>query len=157
MPMARLVCTYGSDETKVFSLKEGVNRVGRGPDAQIRLNDKACSRSHAEVFRKGDYVSLEDRGSRHGTFVNGRRVAHRVKLHVGDRLDIGHTVLKLAEGESETPDRATADLPTASGQTSTQELSEQLLAAARDLRERNRKPRISLLQRLFHGQDGEEP
>ena len=151
--MAQLVCTYGNDETRIYSLKEGVNRIGRAPDAAIRLNDKSCSRNHAEIFRKGDYISIEDRGSRHGTFVNGRRANHRTKLQSGDRIDLGHTVLKLVEGETETTDRSPADLPAAGSQTSTQELSEQLLAAGVQLRIRSRQPRVNLFRRLFgeHG------
>jgi pSer/pThr/pTyr-binding forkhead associated (FHA) protein len=147
--MAQLVCTCGNDEGRIFSLKEGANRIGRAPDAAVRLNDKSCSRNHAEVFRKGDYISIEDRGSRHGIFINGRRATHRLKLQLGDRIDLGHTVLALVEGEAQVSSRGTADLPSAASQTSTQELSEQLLAAGMELRIRSRQPRISLLRRLF--------
>jgi|GEM_PF-3414697 len=148
--MAQLVCTYGDDESKIFALREGVNRIGRGPDATVRLIDKACSRVHAELVRKGDYLAIEDRGSRHGTFVNGRRAVHRTKLRPGDRIDVGQTVLKVVEGETTTPERAAADLPPAASQTGTQELSEALLRAAQ------RAPRIRLIDRLF-GRHDDDP
>lgn len=143
--MARLVCTYGTDEGKAFSLREGVNRIGRGPDAAIRLIDKACSRDHAELVLKANYMAIEDRGSRHGTFVNGRRAVHRVRLQPGDRIDVGHTVLKVAEGEAGIPEKAGAEQAAAAVQSGTQELSESLLAA------RPREPRVRLVDRLFGG------
>lgn len=152
--MPRLVCTHGDNAEEIFAIKEGVNRVGRSPDTAIKLFDKACSRAHAEIYRTGDYISIEDLGSRHGTFVNGKRIAHRVKLHLGDRVDIGHTVLKLSEGEGVVtmprPSAIEADAEAASPEAKTQEISERLLAAELDLaQERQQHPKANLLRRLF--------
>ena len=153
--MARLVCTHGNNAQEVFAIKEGVNRVGRTSDAAIKIHDKACSRAHAEIFRKADYVSIEDLGSRHGTFVNGKRISHRVRLQVGDRVDIGHTVLKLAEGESATIEKALPEVP--SGQVNTQEISERLLAAELDMAKlRQQHPKVNLFRRLFGGGGSED-
>jgi pSer/pThr/pTyr-binding forkhead associated (FHA) protein len=146
--MARLVCTHGNNAEEIFAVKEGVNRLGRTPDAAIKIFDKACSRAHAEIYRKGDYISVEDLGSRHGTFVNGKRISHRMKLHIGDRIDIGHTVLKLSEGEGTEAERMLPEVP--SGQVNTQEISERLLAAELDLvKMRQQRPKVSLFRRLF--------
>src|ERR1017187_4220651 len=58
--------------------------IGRQPESHLILRDSRVSRSHARIFADArDYV-LEDSGSRHGTFVNGKRVKRQV-LHNSDR------------------------------------------------------------------------
>jgi len=154
--MARLVCTHGNNAEELFGLKEGVNRIGRSPDANIKIFDKACSRAHAEIFRRSDYVSIEDLGSRHGTFVNGKRIAHRIRLHVGDRIDIGHTVLKMTEGEGTQVEKVLPpEVPSA--QVNTQEISDRLLAAELDLvKMRQQRTKVNLFRRLFGGGGSED-
>lgn len=66
--------------------------VGRGSEANIRIEDAGVSRRHAEVRREGDEVFLVDLGSTNGTTVNGRAI-ERVRLSPGDRISIGRTVL----------------------------------------------------------------
>jgi phosphoserine phosphatase RsbU/P len=62
--------------------------IGRQPENHLILRDSRVSRSHARiVVVNGGYV-LEDMGSRHGTFVNGKRV-HRKALENTDRVEFG--------------------------------------------------------------------
>src|SRR4051812_33261311 len=62
--------------------------IGRQPDNHLILRDSRVSRLHARiVVAEGAYV-LEDSGSRHGTFVNGKRVPRR-KLDIGDKIEFG--------------------------------------------------------------------
>ena len=62
--------------------------IGRQPDNHLILRDSRVSRSHARiVLEDGAYV-LEDSGSRHGTFVNGKRVTRKV-LDNTDRVEFG--------------------------------------------------------------------
>ena len=62
--------------------------IGRQPDNHLILRDSRVSRSHARiVVEDGAYV-LEDCGSRHGTFVNGKRVTRKV-LDNTDRVEFG--------------------------------------------------------------------
>ena len=152
--MPKLVCTHGSDAENVYALKEGALRIGRSPHVAVKLSDKACSREHAEVFCRGDYISIEDLGSRHGTFVNGKRITRRTRVYVGDRLDIGHTVFKVCEGESGEIQRVPPEVPTS--QVNTQEISERLLAAELDLvKMRQQHPKVNLFRRLFGSEGGE--
>ncbi|NLF18124.1 MAG: FHA domain-containing protein [Lentisphaerae bacterium] len=147
--MARLVCSAGGNAGEVFGLPEGPARLGRSPEAKIRLYDKACSRLHAEIVRKGDYLAIEDLGSRHGTFVNGKRVTARQRLRIGDRIDIGRTTLKVTEGEGAVVQRPTE---TPLGQVVTQEISEHLLEAeleAARARMREPKTKTGFFRRLF--------
>src|ERR1039457_2782714 len=62
--------------------------IGRQPENHLILRDSRVSRSHARiVVENGAYV-LEDMGSRHGTFVNGKRVK-RKHLENTDRIEFG--------------------------------------------------------------------
>jgi serine phosphatase RsbU (regulator of sigma subunit)/pSer/pThr/pTyr-binding forkhead associated (FHA) protein len=62
--------------------------IGRQPENHLILRDSRVSRSHARiVVENGAYV-LEDIGSRHGTFVNGKRVK-RKHLENTDRVEFG--------------------------------------------------------------------
>jgi len=62
--------------------------IGRQPENHLILRDSRVSRSHARiVVENGAYV-LEDSGSRHGTFVNGKRVMRKV-LDNTDRVEFG--------------------------------------------------------------------
>ena len=73
--------------------------VGRGPGHDIVLPDSSVSRAHA-VLRVDDPPSIEDKGSRNGTRVNGRRVprSERVPLAAGSSLEIGSVSLFLHRG-----------------------------------------------------------
>lgn len=63
-------------------------RIGRQADNQLIMRDSRASRNHARiVMEEGEYF-LEDLNSRHGTFVNGVRVA-RQKLKNSDRIEFG--------------------------------------------------------------------
>jgi serine phosphatase RsbU (regulator of sigma subunit) len=62
--------------------------IGRQPENHLILRDSRVSRSHARiVVEHGAYV-LEDNGSRHGTFVNGKRIKRRT-LENTDRVEFG--------------------------------------------------------------------
>lgn len=50
------------------------NRIGRGLDCQIALNDPRCSRVHAIITFRDDGWWLRDAGSRNGTFCNGQKI-----------------------------------------------------------------------------------
>ena len=70
--------------------------VGRGNDADLRVNDPGVSRRHAE-FRVtedagGPRVSIHDLGSTNGVLVNGRKVEDAT-LADGAVIRIGNTTL----------------------------------------------------------------
>src|SRR5579872_4596090 len=63
-------------------------RVGRQPDNHLVLRDSRISRNHARIVAEDGAYVLEDYGSRHGTFVNGRRIS-RQALNSSDRIEFG--------------------------------------------------------------------
>ena len=68
--------------------------VGRGFHADVRLGDHYVSRVHCEISDLNGTLVVRDLGSKHGTFVNGVKVA-QAQLLPGDRLTIGVTSLKV--------------------------------------------------------------
>jgi serine/threonine protein kinase len=69
--------------------------VGRGPGSHADLDDRRVSRPHCAILWNPESGCHEvvDLGSRHGTFVNARKVHGRRRLAAGDRLRVGHTEL----------------------------------------------------------------
>jgi len=62
--------------------------IGRQPDRHLILRDSRISRSHARiVFETGGFV-IEDCGSRHGVYVNGKKIG-RHTLKNSDRIEFG--------------------------------------------------------------------
>jgi hypothetical protein len=68
--------------------------IGRGSDADLRINDPGISRRHAQirVTAAGPQLKIDivDLGSTNGIMVNGQRVQHAV-LQEGSRIQIGST------------------------------------------------------------------
>lgn len=86
--------------------------VGRGSEADIRINDPGVSRRHAEFLVTAQSLStaapgegplqieVHDMGSTNGISVDGQKVS-RAALHDGSRVQVGHTslVVRLLEEE----------------------------------------------------------
>ena len=63
--------------------------IGRQSGSHVIIRDSRVSREHARIVAEnGEYV-IEDCGSRHGTFVNGRRIEGRQALRDSDTIDFG--------------------------------------------------------------------
>jgi Protein of unknown function (DUF3662)/FHA domain len=68
--------------------------IGRGSDADLRINDPGISRRHAQIrvttAGPGAKIDIVDLGSTNGIVVNGQRV-QEATLHEGSRIEIGST------------------------------------------------------------------
>ena len=68
--------------------------IGRGSEADLRINDPGISRQHARIvvteIADDVRVHIEDLGSTNGVVVNGQRVTN-VALGDGSRIEIGST------------------------------------------------------------------
>lgn len=83
-----LVIRTGGRAGDSFTLDGEQFTIGRGPDADVFLDDVTVSRSHAVVVRRADGLHIDDLGSLNGTYVNRRRIeSHR--LEDGDELQVG--------------------------------------------------------------------
>ena len=63
--------------------------LGRGEQAEIRLEDPFASARHARVYEQGNIVVIEDLGSTNGTYLNEELLETARPLHPGDRVRIG--------------------------------------------------------------------
>jgi phosphoserine phosphatase RsbU/P len=63
-------------------------RIGRHEENHLVLRDGRTSRQHAQIVFDGSRYILEDVGSRHGLFVNGRRIK-RHTLENSDKIEFG--------------------------------------------------------------------
>ncbi len=104
----QLLITSGPDASRAVSLgDEGVLRVGRGVECEVRLNDAAMSRGQFELRVEGGRVWLRDGSSRFGTFVNGVKTAE-CELRPGDVIRAGETSFRV---EAPMPDNRTTIAP----------------------------------------------
>ena len=72
--------------------------IGRGADADLRINDPGVSRLHARITVTGtsdaQHLTIEDLGSTNGITVDGQRTRH-AGLRLGSRVEIGSTRLAI--------------------------------------------------------------
>lgn len=86
----------------------GVNAllIGRDKSCQLELADSQVSRLHAKITLQGGILVLEDCGSRHGVYVNGKKLTAPHNLQPRDEVKIGGCDLILVDDE-------TGDMPDA--------------------------------------------
>ncbi len=77
-----------------FRIRPGENRLGSTESNDLILPVPEVSRRHAVVHVGEDGVTVEDLGSKNGTFVNGQRVT-QARLREGDLICFGIVVLRL--------------------------------------------------------------
>lgn len=94
MSQPRLVVLYPQKMFKQFTLNEGTAILGRGQDADIKLEDDLVSRKHCSITYDGSKVSVQDLGSTNGTFVDGNPVQSFI-LGEDNRLQVGSMILKV--------------------------------------------------------------
>jgi DNA-binding winged helix-turn-helix (wHTH) protein len=80
---------------RAFALSEGDNVIGRDPQCAVWLDEPGVSRRHASMVVDSRGVTIEDLGSKNGTFVGGRRLTAARQLQDGDDVRFGTTGMKL--------------------------------------------------------------
>lgn len=78
--------------------------IGRGTDADLRINDPGVSRLHARInvvgTGSGQRITIEDLGSTNGITVDGQRT-RQATLGLGSRIEIGSTRLAIVSPTSD--------------------------------------------------------
>jgi DNA-binding winged helix-turn-helix (wHTH) protein len=87
-PRARIVW-----EDCSFPLHGGENVLGRDPKAGVRIDAPGVSRRHARIVLGEDGATIEDLGSKNGTYVEERRLEGPAVLDDGTRLRLGRQLL----------------------------------------------------------------
>lgn len=69
--------------------------IGRGRKMTLSLDtDQGVSRQHAEIYANEGRLRIRDLESRHGTYLNGKRITDE-SLNPGDRFSVGQSTVVL--------------------------------------------------------------
>ena len=98
-----LVVIQGEQLGQVFHLKQGTTILGRHPDCDINVKQRAVSSFHAEfkVLKDGS-VLLADKNSTNGVILNQHKIDRPVLLRANDLIKIGSQVLKFIDKQADT-------------------------------------------------------
>ncbi len=88
LPPAALLVLSPSGQRSRVALEALPFMLGRQPDNDLVLRDNRASRQHARIISENGAYVIEDLSSRHGTWVNGERIARHV-LRNSDRIEFG--------------------------------------------------------------------
>ena len=88
---ALLVAVSGPHRGAEWALRGAVVAIGRGEDAEVRIDEPAASRRHALIERHPDGYYLRDLGSTNGTHLGQLLNGTSVRLRAGQRFRIGET------------------------------------------------------------------
>ena len=72
-----------------YALREGAQIVGRGPAADVRIDALSISREHARLCWHGVEATVEDLGSKNGTYVGASKVDGPRRIEDGDEIRLG--------------------------------------------------------------------
>src|SRR3989344_1326615 len=99
---AVLIVIRGTPQGKKFALGGAKMIMGRDPMADIQVNDNSVSRQHAILSKTESGVTIEDCGSRNGTFINDIKLEGKITLTKEDMIKVGTTIMKyIPAGELE--------------------------------------------------------
>lgn len=76
-----------------WSLSEGPNVVGRDRDCAISIDSPTVSRRHARIVVTSGEATVEDLGSKNGTYVNGQRVKQPVTITDRSQIRVGSVTM----------------------------------------------------------------
>ncbi len=71
------------------ALLEGENLIGRDPECRVRINSPKVSRRHARVIVAETQATVEDLGSKNGTYLERELVEEAKPLTDGDEISVG--------------------------------------------------------------------
>ena len=89
-----LIVFIGKDSGKRHKLKPGIITIGRSPQADITIDDDRISRVHCAIKWSDGTITIEDKGSKNGTYVDSQKISH-AHLSPGVPLRLGHSVMKI--------------------------------------------------------------
>ena len=89
-----LVIYLGNDCGRRYKLNRGIMTIGRSPQADISIEDDRISRVHCFLEWMGDTITIEDKESTNGTYVDTQKI-NRAILPPGVPVQLGHSIMKI--------------------------------------------------------------
>jgi two-component system cell cycle response regulator len=91
---AALLVVGGELNGTIFDLTNVETTCGRSIENSIQLEFQGISRNHLKVYLQDEFASIEDCGSKNGTFLNNQKIEKRSPLNKGDIIKVGSIALK---------------------------------------------------------------
>jgi len=85
-------------EGRVIGLNPGENILGRGESSAVQVDLGGVSRRHARIVIEGGRATLEDLGSKNGTYLREVRLEGPAVLADGDSIRLGRHLLVFRSG-----------------------------------------------------------
>lgn len=101
--MASIIITSGEQKGEYLPLGRRTNVIGRAEALPMQILDDMVSRKHLRIRydeKTGEHVA-EDMDSKHGVFINNRKLTAITVLKEGDQIRIGQTTLMFSEKDFE--------------------------------------------------------
>jgi DNA-binding winged helix-turn-helix (wHTH) protein len=112
--------TYWLSWDKVpIALSDGETLFGREPGVDIWLDVPSVSRHHARIVIRDGHASVQDLGSKNGTWVGGELAASPVSLSNGDQIQMGSVVMTFRMWAPDVVTETQSTLPSGSSAPST--------------------------------------
>lgn len=92
-PQAAPLAAHVDWDGRILRLVPGENVLGRSEDLRLRIDVEGVSRRHARIVADAGRFTLEDLGSKNGTFLGDERLRAPVELADGDVVRFGHTAV----------------------------------------------------------------
>ena len=97
VPVCRLIWRQ-----QPIEVPPGESMIGRGRECAVRIDADSVSRHHARLITTGRDISIEDLGSKNGTWVGGERIHDAVPLGNGVSFRVGSEMVRV-EVDDERP------------------------------------------------------
>jgi DNA-binding winged helix-turn-helix (wHTH) protein len=98
-------------QQREVALAQGENLLGRTHGVAVWVEHPSVSRRHAVIRVAGATATIEDCGSKNGTFVGSERVVGRRELCAGDDIRLGQAWLRLGVYLADATTRSGDDEP----------------------------------------------
>ena len=76
-----------------WNLSQGSNIVGRDRDCDVSVDSPSVSRRHARIMVTGGEATIEDLGSKNGTYLGGIRISGATPIEQGTKVRVGSVTM----------------------------------------------------------------
>jgi pSer/pThr/pTyr-binding forkhead associated (FHA) protein len=106
--MASIIITSGEQKGRYLPLGRRTNVIGRAEALPMQILDDMVSRKHLRIryLQDTNEHSAEDMDSKHGVFINNRKITEPMVLKEGDQILIGQTTLLFTDQDIDSRESA---------------------------------------------------
>jgi pSer/pThr/pTyr-binding forkhead associated (FHA) protein len=106
--MASIIITSGQQKGRYLPLGRRTNVIGRAESLPMQILDDMVSRKHLRIryLQETSEHCAEDMDSKHGVFINSRKITEPTVLKEGDLILIGQTNLLFTEEDIDSRESA---------------------------------------------------